>query len=297
MTEKVKKKNHEVTKALLKRWRSTEDKLWVLDIESQKIEPRSLEATFAIDHYLYVPKIGDKRDDATEEWFSGAENELAAFLQRLETKDYTKPIEQKKIFLTLLALVGLSHRSRYELERVVSELESNQSLRTQLGTDLSTPELRHRFSVENMIYTIDQQVRRFCQGSVTITFGTKRKLLICDRPGAEMGFVQGGVNFVPLGANEYVYMDASDAGLVLTRGAVFRQSDHGTEQIIDSINEQTIKRARKWMVAQSREELEKIATELTKEKVAARESKDRLSFTPLTEEQRQNAWRLKNPEE
>lgn len=76
---KVKRQNHEVTKALLKRWKSVENKLWVFDIENQKIESRSLEATFAIDDYLYVPRLDGHLTDATKEWFSGAENELAVF--------------------------------------------------------------------------------------------------------------------------------------------------------------------------------------------------------------------------
>lgn len=290
-----KKKNHEVTKGLLKRWRNREEKLWVFDIKTQKIEARSLDATFAIEDYLYVPSIEGQLTDVTEEWFSGAENELAILLQRISNKDFEKPMDSKKLFLILLALMGLSYRSSYELNKIITAIESDKVLSEKPGIDLSTPEQRKQFAIENMINIITQRTELFCKGSVTIIFGTKTKLLICDRPGADEGFVKGGMFFLPLGPNEYVFMDATTQGAALIRGAVFMPSNN--EQLVHSINQQTISRARKWVVAQTREELEAIASQLTIESVARREAKDSLEFRALTEAQRNKAWSLKKPNE
>lgn len=296
MANKVKRKNHEVTKSLLKRWESTENKLWVLDIENQTIEPRSLNATFAIENYLYVPDMGANRNDATEEWFAGAENELMAFLQRLESKDYIKPIIQEKLFKTLLALIGLSLRSSYEINKIIEALESDEELRNQLGADLTTHEQRHLFAVENMINSITQQVEKFCSSSVHIVFGTNKKLLVCDRPGADMAFLEDGTYFAPVGTNEYVYMDLQSQGMALTKGVVFKQSS-GDDNLIDMINEHTISRARSWIVAHTKQELEEVAGQLAKSRVLEREAKDKLSYKPLTEAEQKQGWRLRKPNE
>lgn len=295
MNNMAKKKNHEVTKGLLKRWRNREEKLWAFDIRSQEIEARSLDATFAIEDYLYVPSMDGQPTDATEEWFSGAENELAILLQRISAMNYEKPMDSKKLFLILLALMGLSYRSSYEINKIMAAIESDKSLSEKLGIDLSTPEQRKQFAIENMINIITQRTELFCKGSVTIIVETKTKLLICDRPGADEGFVKNGMFFLPLGPNEYVFMDATTQGAALIRGAVFIQSN--CEQLVHSINQQTISRARKWIVAQTREELEAIVSQLTIESVAGREANDSPEFRALTEAERNQAWRLKNPNE
>ena len=294
MSQAPKKKNHEVTKGYLKRWESESGQLWMFDIEKQITEVRSLEAKFAIRNYLYVPEISGKRDDATENWFSGAENELVNFIDRLNTKNYTLPIKGDHLYLTILGLIGLSLRSAYDLQSIEKLLIDEPDLGEKLGIDISTESARHRFVVENMIAQIDSLTKKFCGATITVVFNTNRKLLVCDRPGADLGFISGGMHFIPVGPNDYVFMDLNGLLPAMAFGASFAPS--GTsEDIVTTINNHTISRARRWVVAQSREELDAISSELTLEKVEMRKLSDKKTFIPLSEEERRKGWRLKDP--
>jgi len=294
MTQVPKKKNHEVTKGYLKRWVNQVNQLWVFDIETQKIESRSLEAKFAIQDYLYVPEISGQRVDATEEWFAGAENELVRFINRVDTKDYTTPIKGNHLYLTILGLIGLSLRSAYDLQSIDAQLLADPTLQEKLGVDVSTETARHRFIVENMIAVINRAVERFCQANVTIVFGTKTSILTCDRPGADQTFMDGGMHFIPLGPHDYVFMDLSRPPPAITSGVMFAPSGPN-EEIIRTINNQIISRARRWIVAKSKEELEAIALEITPEKIKKRILSDKKEFVGLSEEERRWGWKLKDP--
>lgn len=289
-----KKRNHEVTRGYLKRWANSENQLWVFDIPRQKIEPHPVKAEFAIHDYLYVPEIGGQRIDDAENWFAGAEDELVKFIDRLNSKTYTKPIKAKSLYLTLLGFIGLSLRSAYDLQRIDGHLQSNLTLENELNADISMEVARHRFRVENMIAIIDREARRFCQASVTLMFGTTNSLLVCDRPGADLAFLEGGMHFIPAGPNEYVVMDLQRPPPAMTYGVTFAQA--GTDESFSkSINEHTISRARRWIIAKSKEELEAVANELTLEKVGQRSASDKITFIQLSEEQRKRGWRLKDP--
>ena len=280
----TKKKNHEVSKLYLKRW-AKDGKIWLFDIETQKIEDRSTKATFAIDDYLYVPEINGKRDDTVEDWFGEAENELALYLQRLDRRDFSTPMTIKHYTQIVYALVGLGYRSGHELRLIEERLQTDPDLRDQMGvTDDSNT---HLIAVENLINVVTRQAEQYLQMGISVIYGTEYPLITCERPGFD-GAAKGENSFhIPLGPNELAMFDGR-----FQIGSINHTENRCTENFIAMANHMTIERARKWVVANGREELEKIAHMLSKDKVDKRKAKDRLIFTPLSEEERAQGWSL-----
>lgn len=289
----IKRKNHEVGRSFLGAWKNTNKKLWVFDIKRQALEERSADAGFAIQDFLYVPHVGDERDDSTEEWFSDAENYLALLLQRIERKDFSRPISQLELFKVLMGLVGLSYRSSYDLQKVMKILNENSEIQQRLGLNYANEKDRHIFAVENMINQITNQAKVFSLGSLSIIYEIKGKnFLICDRPGMDLTSSGMGLNFIPVGPWAYAAMEALGENKN-PPGLNFLES--GPEvSIVDSINAFTIDRARNWIVAHTKEELEQIRNQITLEKVKERKEKDSFTYHPLTEEERAAGWSLKN---
>lgn len=293
MGQRAKRKNHDVTRGFLKRWVNSENQLWIFDIASQKIESRSLDATFAIHDYLYVPEINGKRNDSAENWFSGAESELVKFISRLDNKSYTTPIKGESACLTILGLIGLSLRSAYDLKNIESHLIADSSLKEKIGVDVTSPQDLHRFIVENMVNSIDLEAKKFFAASAAVFFETKERLLVCDRPGADRAFIDNGIHFIPVGPNEFFQMQLGSTFPVMIHGFGFKKAEHGEEKMVKKINDHTISRARNWVVASSKEELEIAAKELKLEKVEQRKLKDKIDFVPLSEEERKAGLRIK----
>lgn len=289
MSEKqVKRKNHEVGRSFLGAWKNANKKLWVFDIKKQNIEERSADAGFAIQDFLYVPHVGDERDDSTEEWFSDAENYLALLLQRLDRKDFMKPIDQMELFKVLMGLIGLSYRSSYELKKVIKTLEENSEIQAQIGDMYADEKGRHIFAVENMINQITNRAKLYSFGSLSVICGIKGKsFLVCDRPGMDLG----DLNFIPVTPWAYAAMEVLGKNKN-PPGLNFMESGSDIA-IVDSINSFTISRARNWIVAHTKEELEKIRDQLTPDKVKEREDKDSFTYHPLSDTERASGWSLK----
>ncbi len=147
-----------------------------------------------------------------------------------------------------------------------------------------------------MIALIDKEVKRFCLANVTIVFGTTNGLLVCDRPGADQAVMEGiNMHFIPVGPHDYVCMDLSRPPPAITSGTTFAPA--GPDQgFVKTINDHTISRARRWVVAKSKKELEAIASELTPDKVEKRILSDKTGFIALSEEERKRGWKLKDPD-
>lgn len=288
----AKRKNHEVGRSFLGAWKNSNRKLWVFDIKKQSLEERSADATFAIKDFLYVPHVGDDRDDSTEEWFSEAENYLALLLQRIERSDFLKPISQLELFKSLMGLVSLSYRSSYDLRMVMKILVENSEIQKKLGQTYADEKDRHIYAVENMINQITDQARSFSLGSLSIIYGIKDKsFLICDRPGMDLSSHGMGLNFIPVGPFAYAAMEVLGNNKN-PPGLNFMQSGPDVS-IVDSINSFTVDRARNWIVAHTKEELESIRDQMTLEKVKEREEKDTFTYQALTEAERAAGWSLK----
>lgn len=288
----VKRRNHEVGKSFLCAWKNLNGKLWVFDLKEQSIQERSAEAGFAIEDFLYVPIVGDERDDRTEEWFSEAENYLALLLQRIEKKDFVKPITTLELFKVLMGLIGFTYRSSYDLRKVMAILEHDSDISAKLGIPLNNEHDRHIFAVENMINLITNQAKSYSLGALSIIHGIKGKsFLICDRPGMDLSSSGAGLNFIPVGPWAYAAMEVLGENRN-PLGLNFIES--GPEvSIVDSINSFTVDRARNWIVARTREELEAIKDQLTVERIQARKTKEGHEFQAFTDEERAAGWSLK----
>ena len=288
----IKKRNHTVSKTLLKRWKTHDEKIWVLDIEKQVIENRSLKSTFAITKYIYVPQINDKRNDLTERWFERPEDELAKFLDfiALDSSHSFKNFNHQKHNFSLLKLgiAGMAYRSSYEIESVISCLNSNESMRKQFEIDLNTDEEKHRFAVENMVNNIVLSDRRFMNSELTTVNGYHKDLIVCDRPAIDL-FQSLQLLGLPVGPRTLMFLDANkNIGFNFMSAIEKVESD----KMVDLMNELTIQRARKWIVGTSKKALEKILEKVSLVKIKQRSENDQQVYVPISEETRKTLYSL-----
>lgn len=277
--DKPKRKNHEVGKSLLKSWRDTQqpgEGIWLFDLETQKIELRSKDATFAIHSYLYVPSIDGERDDSVEDWLAETENQLANFIQRIDTRDFQKPIAAKDLITVVHGLLALSYRSGYEIKHLQKILKSDQNLRDQMG--ITSEDDIHRAVVDNMVNRIKLQAQQYIGGAVQIIFDCKTPILICDRPGFDVDARGFPFAVIPIRADAVVMIEKPGgklpAGLSWT-------PDNGQTTVVEMLNLFTIKRARSWVVATTKEQLESIKDDLTPDKILVNVEKDTVKFLQL----------------
>lgn len=272
----VKKNNHEVPKTMIKRW-AVKNKIWLLDLNSQTIEERSVEATFAIEEYLYVPLINEVRNDDVENWLQGGEEKLARFLKRIAKKDIHSPMKRADFNLFTLGLLSLAHRSGYTVSMVIKELEVNEELRKTMGLVESN---YHKAAVENLINLINITVQKFSTAKFKVMTNFQKPLLISDRPCIDG--TMNDYNFIscPMTPAAAIYGELSIDGPMLN----WVEANLANNQLVDNINEFTIAQARSWIVATTRNQLESIRHLVTPEEIKKRISKDKLVFQPMTGE-------------
>lgn len=193
----------------------------------------------------------------------------------------------------MMGLISLSYRSSYELKKIEEILERDQEVRERLGIDLSNATARQRFAVENMINIVTQQTTAFVGGTVDIFFDSKKPLLVCERPGFDMAPRNYTVNAIPVGPTSFIFMNAQAQPPAMIHGPVFRESGDETK-MIDSMNSFTVKRARKWVVASTKEELEAVKPLLTPELIDGRRKKDISHYIELSDAERARGWRLRD---
>lgn len=289
---KPKRNNHEVGRSFLGPWKDPglpNNGIWLLDLETQKIESRSKDATFAVHSYLYVPSVNGQRDDRAEDWLAGAEHALAQFIQRIAKKDFATPISAANYAKVLLGLFSLSYRSGFEIKELERQLREDESLRNQMG--VATEEDIHRTVVENMINVITLQVEQFIGGGAQVLFNCKAPILICDRPGFDMDVRSIPFAVVPLGPNAMIMIEKPGEGR-LPLGISWIEHD-GNTRLIEMLNDFTIKRARSWVVASTKEQLERIRSEFTADKIKERAEKDTIKFTSLDGPTKNRLWTLR----
>ncbi len=290
--ERPKCKIHEVGKSYLRAWKDENlpnKGIWYFDLETQVIEPRSNKATFAIQNYLYVPKIDGMRIDSVEDWLSVSEDALAKFIRRIDVRDFETPISENELVKVELGLLSLSYRSGYEFRTLEKQLQCDNAMREQMG--IKDESMIHRVVVENMINVIELQRKQYCGGNISVVFDCKYPLLVCDRPGFDADVRGYPFNVIPLKPDAVIMLEKPDP----VRIGKLRWIKHdGNPEFVQMVNDMTVKRARKWIVASSQEQLEILRDQVTPEQIKERKAKDNVTFKPLDETTKNRFWSLLN---
>ena len=291
MKKKVTKKPHEVTQAFLRFWHTRhEDKLgvWVFDLTRQKIR-FSTSFSFAEENYLYIPLNKGQRDEGVEAWFSSIEGAMIKLIRRLETESFADPIHGNELQFVLLGLVSLAYRSGYQVKKLRDAILSNSEWKKHF--EVTSRDEAHLASVEIMLNMIIQQGELFYGGENSVLYNISCPLLICESPFFDMTS-RGPLHAVgPITPSAAFMLDASRAqgGPSLS----FAKAEGDNSKFCATLNDFTVMRARKWIVATSKEQLEKILPQLTPEKIAERKAKDKVVFIPPPEGQSAEWWTLK----
>ncbi|MEQ1564788.1 MAG: DUF4238 domain-containing protein [Myxococcota bacterium] len=284
----AKRNNHEVARSFLRRWRhpvpDTTDKLWALDVRTSTIEERSLEATFAIGRFIYVPRVNGKRDDRMEDWFGEAEQALSEFLERVDggRLDQIDPKQHTRI---VFALAGLAVRSEYEVRRLQAAVAEREDLRSGMALATDDEDSIHLAVVDNLINHVTMIAESLAGRTLQVALDCDDEPLVCDRPAVYSPKL--ATLLVPLGPRSFCVIDGRAQ---LGPAAMTFPGRGRTAELVQQLNRWTVERARRWVVAATRPQLETIRQAYTPELLARREAADAITVTPVSEEERARLW-------
>ena len=289
----AKMRNHEVQRAYLEQWLSPIEPrtLWYVDLRPlEKHQAVSVQgeapaskhgggylckANFAIENYLYVPERPDGRDDSLEDEFAELESEMVNFCRtaRNGTVHSRDPMVIKR------ALVGcMSHcfRDAYGWRRILQKYFGLETNLTSKATDF--PPNAHDWLIRNARRSLSLYEKRVSALTWTVHWNIPVSLLTSDRPGWDLATRHDSAMshiLMPLCPNVMLIgqepSEDSKAGqLRFVRG----RDDHAN--IWHKWNAFVVERARGWVVAASKEQLNELISEFTVEKYAYRVSTEKL---------------------
>ncbi len=294
MNEKrTKMRNHEVQRAYLEQWLSPNEPrtLWYINLrplekhqavhvqgEAPASKPDGgyrCKANFAIENYLYVPERPDGRDDSLEDEFADLESEMVRFCR--SARDGT--VHSRNSMAIKNALEGcLSHcfRDAYGWRRTIQEYFGLEANITSQAKDF--PPAAHEWLVRNARRSLSLYKKRVSELTWTIHWNIPISLLTSDRPGWDLATRNGSDLsniFMPLGPNVMLIGQEPSEGykagqLRFIKGC----EDHA--KTWHTWNGFTVERARGWIVAASKQQLDALLSEFTVEKYAHRVSTEKL---------------------
>lgn len=231
--------------------------------------------SFAIVDDLHIPIVNGKRAVGMEKWFSALEGPLSTFIRQAHARK--KPLTfqpPEKYTRTLMALLGLECRSRYNLALIQRELEHNDSLTKAL--DDGRESAPKTVVLENLVHAVSEKLAYICPTELNIVHAPRgRSWITCDRP-----FITSANNLTGF------------RHVVLTNKVLlsYRRSEDGTDNysysdatvdFADLINNEVALTARDWLVADSPRLLAKYAALTQTDEWHRRVAEDQLSFLPI----------------
>jgi len=194
--------------------------------------------SFALIDNMYIPVINDKRATSVEKWFQSHEYNLSYLINSIDNdKIGNANITDENFIKIIKAIIGLEYRSGYVLDKTRKEILSLNILKDNYDIKKAT--------LENMIDTITEITYGFLPAHVMITHLRNKELLLSDRP-----VVDGGdFKIAAVGRKLMVQIFKSSYPLIM-----FKKED---PDFVDVINECIVKNARNWLVAGSKDLLNK----------------------------------------
>jgi len=278
------KKPHEVTFAYLRRWASlisgNKRGLWYFDIERQELR-FSTEASrhsFATERHLYMALVEGARDQSVERWFGEMETSFVAFLSRVDRNDLANRPPAREVGLALMCAVAFGYRSGFEIRAIEKLLKDDSKFRALYGDP--PPEDAHRLAVENMVNVISRELETYRK--MTVVSDLAAPLLVCDRPLLVLPASAGA--YLPLGTTSLLQLDSAPDATEFR--VEFATANPASVDLVGTMNDFTLKRARKWLAAEDKAHLEPYLSQLAPDLVAARRDGDKVEYTPPAEGQK-----------
>lgn len=287
MTEKnAKRKNHEVQRAYLEQWLSpvAPKALWYIDLsplnskkeailqsEIANLRPNgkySSKAKFAIENFLYVPEGPDGRDDSLEDEYAALESEMVNFC-RAASNGESHSDKSTQIESAIAGCLSHCFRDAYGWSRL---LQHQYGLTNTPLNAKDFPVHPHQWLVENARRALSIYKKKATAFTWTIHWNIPVSLLTSDRPGWDLATREDSEMtqvVMPLGPNVMLIgqepSDTYKAGELL-----FVQGSEVQKETWDKWNTFAVERARRWIVATSKEQLQALLSDLTVEKYGAR---------------------------
>ncbi|MEA4808703.1 hypothetical protein SDC9_32313 [bioreactor metagenome] len=246
-----KKKNHYVPRCLLKRWslnNGTYDGVFVLNCLSKTINFSSAKGnkgfSFASIDNLYILDKNDVRYTNLEDWFSGLENTLSIFIDKVVKRETTLFKDSAQLYKALMGLLSFEFRSRYLFQEGIKFIESNSKISAKFAGKSSLQIL-----LENSVNATTNKVNQLFPVEFTVC-NSAVPLLICDRPLLYNAF--DGYSFIPLSPYLLLSFRKSQGQSTIAYHTI-------DDKTANSFNKQIIEAARDWIVSTNREELERIS--------------------------------------
>jgi hypothetical protein len=272
MNQKVKRRNHEVPRGLLKNWISgsgdSSGHYYLnvpVDDERVRFEQGDA-ANFAITDYLYVPIVsGTVRDDSLEDWFAVDENGLAPFAKAAQNGDWSNLGNNKMMLQAIRACIALGFRCSYQFYSMGMMLEAS-SGNFEKGI--------HQGIIENARKLFALKFKQFCNWHFRVFYGLPGSLMINEQPFRDWTMRGVAMVTMPLGPNALlVGKPASDPSRRAMEIAIGPASDR--LELVNMQNHVVIETARQWVVSIDENQLRSAAPSLTSMLVERRRMSDR----------------------
>jgi Protein of unknown function (DUF4238) len=270
-------RNHTIPRSILEFWVDPLRKgVHVHDIRNKRSYVSgghgSSRFSFAFVNDLHIPVENGRRLVGLEKWFGELEASLVHFARQAHAKKvpivFNRNVDVTK---TVMALLGIECRSRYNIEMIQRALEKNEALRHLLsGSDTSTAK---KTTLENLIQLVTEQVEYVTPPEFFIFHAPKGKSwLISDRP-----FFKFNIGFRAVVLTNKVivaYRRSEDDAL---KHAYFDVDDDK----VDDFNKEIALNARDWIVAENSELLADYATVTKTDEWEQRKAEDHIASLPI----------------
>lgn len=268
-----KRRNHEVPRGLLKNWKGSSANaigFHYFDLDGGEIRfERGKKANFAISNYLYVPIIGtDTRDQTMEDWFSVDETGLAPFAVAAQVGNPNHISNGKILNQAIRACIALGYRSAYQFYKFSEQLN--------LGAEENRDDLGHLEAVKNAWRIFEKKFDQFKNWDFSVIYNLPGNLLINEQPFRDWTVRHSPVQMVsmPLGPNALL-TGTPPNNPARTEMALQWYPQPENRNICQWHNEFMIETARKWLIANNRNQLEELSSKFSPEAMKERISKDR----------------------
>lgn len=255
-TNQIKRNNHVIPRCLLKRWVTMEEDRYgvnVYEIPKKKYSYSSPSKqrgySFAIEEYLYVPIVDNERINSLEDWLGALEATLDGFINKM-VEGNSQPLydsidEYTKL---IMALLSFCNRSVYDINLLKKHYAQDPNLIPLLS---SNPETEIDILVlQNLVTSVLQFTPEYGHSLITLWVNEEGKFLLCDRPFLHEPIP--GISFLPITPYMCLSLDKNQK---LKSYKYERISD----KLLNKINDTVVERARNWIIALDKKNLEKYA--------------------------------------
>ncbi|MBC8525829.1 MAG: hypothetical protein H8D22_03000 [Candidatus Cloacimonetes bacterium] len=271
------KRNHYMPITIIKNWVTESEKktgVYVYNIKKKKKFFASAKDkrkfSFAVKNHLYVPEINQIRLTSVERWFSGQEANLTDFIKKLELfKNHNVIINLNTFSLSVLALIGLEYRSRYQINKIKEFLIKSSSVVEKIS--LEPDSNIDKIVLKNLIHVINDQTHKIMPAQLFVTHLSNPDLVLSDRP-----VIDSGESKVYIASSKMVvFIQKSELGVSKI------ELCNEDKDITEIINKQAVLQARDWIVASNESIINKYIQVINSEEYDKNLKKDKiLIFKP-----------------